>query len=171
MKVEGLEKRFFAETHLDASHSYKSTSSAEVRSQIGDGLTFKEDTFLTSANLCRWVIDFNDISIGKQVMIPHQVCLLPEFCWRGTWRLLLHLTPCDDVKVGLGSYGVVYKGMWKGIEVAVKRFIKQQLDERRMLEFRAEIAFLSELQHPNIVLLIGAYTGLVEALSLSALGR
>jgi serine/threonine protein kinase len=57
--------------------------------------------------------------------------------------------------VGLGSYGVVFKGKWKGVEVAVKRFIKQKLDERRMLEFRAEMAFLSELHHPNIVLFIG----------------
>jgi serine/threonine protein kinase len=44
---------------------------------------------------------------------------------------------------------------WKGVEVAVKRFIKQKLTERLMLEFRAEVAFLSELHHPNIVLFIG----------------
>jgi serine/threonine protein kinase len=50
---------------------------------------------------------------------------------------------------------VVYRGKWKGVEVAVKRFIKQMLDERRVLEFRAEMAFLSELHHPNIVLFIG----------------
>ncbi len=56
----------------------------------------------------------------------------------------------------MGSYGVVYRGKWKGVDVAVKRFIKQKLDERRMLEFRAETAFLSELHHPNIVLFIGA---------------
>ncbi len=52
---------------------------------------------------------------------------------------------------------MVYKGTWKGVEVAVKRFIKQNLDERRLLEFRAEMAFLSELHHPNIVLFIGTH--------------
>ena len=57
--------------------------------------------------------------------------------------------------MGMGSYGVVHRGKWKGVEVAVKKFIKQKLDERRMLEFRAEMAFLSELHHPNIVLFIG----------------
>jgi serine/threonine protein kinase len=56
----------------------------------------------------------------------------------------------------MGSYGMVYKGVWKGVEVAVKKFIQQKLDERRMLEFRAEMAFLSELHHPNIVLFIGS---------------
>jgi hypothetical protein len=58
-------------------------------------------------------------------------------------------------QVGLGSYGLVHRGRWRGVEVAVKRFITQKLDERRMLEFRAEMAFLSELHHPNIVLFIG----------------
>ncbi len=51
---------------------------------------------------------------------------------------------------------MVYYGRWKGIEIACKRFIKQKLTERRLLEFRAEMAFLSELHHPNIVLFIGA---------------
>jgi serine/threonine protein kinase len=55
----------------------------------------------------------------------------------------------------MGSYGVVWRGKWKGVDVAVKRFIKQKLEERRMLEFRAEMAFLAELHHPNIVLFIG----------------
>ena len=86
-------------------------------------MMFKEDTFLTSANLCRWIIDYGEIQVGKQI--------------------------------GLGSYGVVFRGKWKGVDIAVKRFIKQKLDERRMLEFRAEMAFLSELHHPNIVLFIG----------------
>jgi serine/threonine protein kinase len=62
------------------------------------------------------------------------------------------------MKVGAGSFGVVYRGRWKGVEVAVKRFIKQKFNERRMLEFRAEMAFLSQLHHPNIVLFIGTHS-------------
>jgi serine/threonine protein kinase len=96
----------------------------ELQTVVGEGMMFKEDTFLTSANLCRWIIDFHEIQVGRQV--------------------------------GLGSYGAVYRGKWKGVEVAIKRFIKQKLDERRMLEFRSEMAFLSELHHPNIVLFIGS---------------
>jgi serine/threonine protein kinase len=75
---------------------------------------------MTSANLCRWIIDYNEIQIGEQ-----------------------------------GSYGIVSRGKWKGVDVAVKR-IKQKLDERTMLEFRAEVAFLVELDHPNVVLFLGA---------------
>jgi hypothetical protein len=154
LKVEGLEGRFFGgvtkdgdttsssgapssgtattkEPRSDASGSSgggddggRSGGSGDMQTAVGEGMMFKEDTFLTSANLCRWIIDFGEVQVGKQV--------------------------------GLGSYGVVFRGKWKGVEVAVKRFIKQKLDERRMLEFRAEMAFLSELHHPNIVLFIGA---------------
>jgi hypothetical protein len=38
---------------------------------VGEGLMFKEDTFLTSANLCRWIIDYHEISIGQQVRSLH----------------------------------------------------------------------------------------------------
>jgi serine/threonine protein kinase len=76
----------------------------------------------------RWIIDYNEIQVGKQV--------------------------------GMGSYGLVNHGRWKGIEVAVKRFIKQKLTERRLLEFRAEMAFLSELTHPNVVMFIGTHPSL-----------
>eukprot|EP01087_Luapelamoeba_hula_P003945 TRINITY_DN138_c0_g1_i2.p1 TRINITY_DN138_c0_g1~~TRINITY_DN138_c0_g1_i2.p1 ORF type:complete len:1733 (-),score=273.96 TRINITY_DN138_c0_g1_i2:43-5241(-) len=79
---------------------------------------------LNSANLCRWVINWTDVELGKQI--------------------------------GMGSYGIVYKARWRGVDVAVKRFIKQKLSERHMLDFRAEVAFLSEMHHPNIVLFIGA---------------
>src|SRR5690606_26610716 len=105
-----------------------------VQTMVGEGMMFKEDTFLTSANLCRWIIDFAEIQVGKQV--------------------------------GLGSYGVVYRGKWKGFDVAITRFIKQKLDERRMLEFRAEMAFLSELHHPNIVLFIGTFDSICCASSI-----
>ncbi len=131
LKVKNLEARFFggitsgsraAECAGNAEES-GSTEVDTLSTVVGEGLKFKEDSFLTSANLCRWVIDFNEIALGRQI--------------------------------GIGSYGVVHRGKWKGVEVAVKRFINQKLDERRMLEFRAEMAFLSELHHPNIVLFIG----------------
>jgi hypothetical protein len=125
IKAEGLEGRFFGGvTKFGGERGEHGETDGDIQTTVGDGMAFKEDNFLTSANLCRWIIDYNEITQS------------------GT-------------QLGLGSYGVVSRGKWKGVEVAVKRFIKQKLDERRMLEFRAEMAFLSELHHPNIVLFIG----------------
>ena len=46
------------------------SSDEEVQAVVGEGMMFQEDNFLTSANLCRWVIDFNEIALGKQVRNP-----------------------------------------------------------------------------------------------------
>lgn len=92
-------------------------------SMVGDEAS-DEDKYLTSANLCRWVINYDDIGLQEQI--------------------------------GVGSYGAVFKGKWKGMVVAVKKFLNQKIDERRLLELRTEMAFMSELRHPNVVMLIGA---------------
>jgi hypothetical protein len=34
---------------------------------VGDGLAFAEDSSLTSANLCRWIVDYNEMQVGKQI--------------------------------------------------------------------------------------------------------
>ncbi len=50
----------------EGSHS-SNDDGQELLTFVGEGMNFKEDNFLSSANLCRWIIDYNEISIGKQV--------------------------------------------------------------------------------------------------------
>jgi len=59
-------------------------------------------------------------------------------------------------QIGIGAYGVVHRGRWRGVDVAVKRFLHQKQDEAQRIDFRAEVAVLSEARHPNVVLFIGA---------------
>lgn len=70
----------------------------------------------------------------------------------------LHLEPRP---LGEGSYGVVYKGTFRGLPVAVKvlkinpsKAIQQRLED----EFLKEVKMLAELRHPNIILFMGATT-------------
>ncbi len=42
----------------------------ELKRVVGEGMTFQEDNYLTSANMCRWVIDYNELTIGSQVCSP-----------------------------------------------------------------------------------------------------
>jgi len=56
-----------------------------------------------------------------------------------------------------GSSGKVYKGKWKGLEVALKKFEDDMLSFS-MIEFRREVAIMSILKHPNLVLFYGACT-------------
>ncbi|BCS82726.1 putative serine/threonine-protein kinase [Cotonvirus japonicus] len=136
IKITGLEGRFYGGFAVSTSNDSDQMSGNLSTGKSLDRSSNKsineyakqdvqpEDNFLTSANMCRWIINYNEIQIGKQI--------------------------------GAGSYGVVSYGVWKNVSVAVKKISKQMLDEKHMLEFRLEIAVLSELQHPNIILFIGA---------------
>lgn len=61
-------------------------------------------------------------------------------------------------RIGLGSFGEVYRGAWRRTEVAIKRLIDQQLTPEGVREFRAEVALMRRLSHPNVVAFLGACT-------------
>ncbi|KAG8076154.1 hypothetical protein GUJ93_ZPchr0006g44734 [Zizania palustris] len=61
-------------------------------------------------------------------------------------------------RVGLGSFGEVYRGDWHGTEVAVKKFVQQDISSDYLEEFRSEIQIMKRLRHPNVVLFMGAVT-------------
>jgi len=61
-------------------------------------------------------------------------------------------------KKAQGGLGVLYKGVWRGCEVAVKRPVdpRSAMDPELKEDFRREVDILSEVRHPNVVLLMGA---------------
>ncbi|SPQ95686.1 Protein tyrosine and serine/threonine kinase [Plasmodiophora brassicae] len=61
-------------------------------------------------------------------------------------------------KLGMGHFGEVYRGSLWGTDIAIKQLKKQQVDEDILTSLKHEIAILSQLRHPNIVLYIGACT-------------
>uniref|UniRef100_A0A0R0J9B7 non-specific serine/threonine protein kinase n=1 Tax=Glycine max TaxID=3847 RepID=A0A0R0J9B7_SOYBN len=61
-------------------------------------------------------------------------------------------------RIGLGSYGEVYHGEWHGTEIAVKRFLDQDISGESLEEFKTEVRIMKRLRHPNVVLFMGAVT-------------
>ncbi|CAD6337126.1 unnamed protein product [Miscanthus lutarioriparius] len=61
-------------------------------------------------------------------------------------------------RVGLGCFGEVYRGEWHGTEVAVKKFLQQDISTDALEEFRTEVGIMRRLRHPNVVLFMGAVT-------------
>ncbi|KAK1371905.1 putative serine/threonine-protein kinase SIS8 [Heracleum sosnowskyi] len=70
--------------------------------------------------------------------------------------------PWEDItlgeRIGLGSYGEVYRGDWHETEVAVKKFLDQELTGESLEEFKTEVWIMKRVRHPNVVLFMGAVT-------------
>ncbi|XP_057952045.1 probable serine/threonine-protein kinase SIS8 isoform X2 [Malania oleifera] len=60
--------------------------------------------------------------------------------------------------ITLGSYGEVYRGDWHGTEVAVKKFLDQDISGESLEEFKSEVRIMKKVRHPNVVLFMGAVT-------------
>ncbi|KAL2236016.1 UNVERIFIED_CONTAM: putative serine/threonine-protein kinase SIS8 [Sesamum indicum] len=61
-------------------------------------------------------------------------------------------------RIGIGSYGEVYRAEWNGTEVAVKKFMNQDISGDALAQFKCEIEIMLRLRHPNVVLFMGAVT-------------
>jgi len=59
-------------------------------------------------------------------------------------------------KIGVGSFGGVYKAEWNGTLVAYKTMLDEDLKDETIEDFSEEIRMMRALRHPNIVLFYGA---------------
>ncbi|EEF51112.1 map3k delta-1 protein kinase, putative [Ricinus communis] len=59
-------------------------------------------------------------------------------------------------EIGQGSYGVVYRGIWNGSDVAVKLYFGNQFKEETVQDYKKEIDIMKTLRHPNVLLFMGA---------------
>jgi len=57
--------------------------------------------------------------------------------------------------IGRGNFGQVFRATWLGSDVAVKRLANSKLGEEGMRRMRKEAAILSDMNHTNVVKLVG----------------
>ena len=84
--------------------------------------------------------------------------------------------PIEEVNVGeeigSGTYGVVYKGTFRGSAVAVKMVRAWGMGDAEIENFKKEAYLMSKLRHPNIVLIMGiAMKNLTSARTFSSSSR
>ncbi|KAK1392857.1 U-box domain-containing protein 35 [Heracleum sosnowskyi] len=73
-----------------------------------------------------------------------------------TWEEIASATSSfsEDLRIGMGSYGTVYKGSLHHTSAAVKVLHSQEV--HRTKEFLQEVEILSKIRHPHLLILIGA---------------
>eukprot|EP01099_Mayorella_cantabrigiensis_P004755 TRINITY_DN362_c0_g1_i1.p1 TRINITY_DN362_c0_g1~~TRINITY_DN362_c0_g1_i1.p1 ORF type:complete len:531 (-),score=125.59 TRINITY_DN362_c0_g1_i1:95-1606(-) len=59
-------------------------------------------------------------------------------------------------RIGSGCFGQVFRGRCRGVEVAIKKLTRQEIDPKMLSEFRKEVEIMTSLRHPNVLLLMGA---------------
>ena len=93
----------------------------------------------------------SDSGLSGGAVVSSATTMVPEVDFR-------EIEMEDQDKVAQGGLGVLYKGTWRGCAVAVKRPVDPRavMDADLKEDFRREAAILSEVRHPNVVLLLGA---------------
>ncbi|MFA6409314.1 MAG: protein kinase [Gammaproteobacteria bacterium] len=59
-------------------------------------------------------------------------------------------------ELGRGSFGIVRRGRWQHMDVAIKELIMQQMDPQVLQNFEQEVAMMASLHHSNVIHLCGA---------------
>ncbi|EPS65317.1 hypothetical protein M569_09459 [Genlisea aurea] len=101
---------------------------------------------------------------GKPTDTKNASCSLDV--WSNSADIDIDVGDCEIVwedlvlgeRIGLGSYGEVYRADWNGTEVAVKKFLDQDFSGAALDEFKREVRIMRRLRHPNVVLFVGAVT-------------
>ncbi|KAF5461826.1 hypothetical protein F2P56_017890 [Juglans regia] len=73
-----------------------------------------------------------------------------------TWDEIVSATSffSEDLKIGMGAYGSVYKCSFHHTTAAVK--VLHSKESRKTKQFQQELKILSEIRHPHLLLLLGA---------------
>ena len=93
----------------------------------------------------------------------HEATTLEKMQWMcgtGTlrWEIPRHEVKVYE-KIGKGQFGTVFRGKWRGTEVAVKQFADVNLkDPVALAELRSELGVCKVAHHPHVVQFLGAIT-------------
>ncbi|PRP76598.1 LRR receptor-like serine/threonine-protein kinase FLS2-like [Planoprotostelium fungivorum] len=90
-----------------------------------------------------------------QLRLQARTYRVQSICGKELEGLILDNVRVDDLQLGSGYFGQVFRGMWNGTVVALKKMRNEANDGQQ--RWKDEIVLLSKLNHPNIIRLLGIH--------------
>ncbi|PRP79711.1 LRR receptor-like serine/threonine-protein kinase GSO1-like [Planoprotostelium fungivorum] len=89
--------------------------------------------------------------------IMHQTIDLSNLDFSSAKKSIVNYQEIQDMKeIGSGAFGIVFKGIWRELTVAVKQIRAEHVSKEQVESFLKEVEILQNLKgHPNVVLFIG----------------
>lgn len=112
--------------------------------------------------------DFNNINFIKNINPSSSSTLSPinlgtmafTFIQKEAHKRANYIINSNDIQVGkqigFGGTSEVFKGIYRGSEVAVKKLRIMDLKDEKIKEFKREVCSLTMMRHPYLVLFMGA---------------
>lgn len=113
------------------------------------------DLWLSAADEAEKSEWINAFALALQNVNSKNIVVEPQV--HEQWEIDFELLNIQS-KVGDGAFGEVFRGRLWGTDVAIKKLKSEQLTPQILQELKQEIAILSTLRHPNVLLYIGACT-------------
>ncbi|PRP87384.1 putative LRR receptor-like serine/threonine-protein kinase [Planoprotostelium fungivorum] len=91
------------------------------------------------------------------MQVMHQTIDLDNVDLGAAKKSIIDYAEISDMKeIGSGAFGIVFKGTWRELNVAVKQIRSEHVTREQVESFLKEVAILQNLRsHPNVVLFIG----------------
>lgn len=131
-----------------------SSSTTDQKLEGGDGLSITAVLAIVVPVAAVLSVGLGMLFIHQQRRQTVQALIKAEEGERRNYKIDL-MSLSIDWLVGSGSFGHVYRGEYRGADVAIKKLKKQNMGNQQLEDFAKEAMVMVGLRHPNIVLFMG----------------
>ncbi|ELP83512.1 hypothetical protein EIN_377670 [Entamoeba invadens IP1] len=148
-------KQYYFEFHYTPSHKYDleiTPKSATLKSSTAIPVTFKIKMLCTTSVSDNIGISAMDIDDQNKETAKFTVVIESDLSLKLDHTELKPIMP----PIGEGAFGMVFRGTYRGRDVAIKKMKARNLTQEQEKEFNHEVSMMTQLRHNCVVELIGA---------------